>query len=99
MGDVRGDVVGGAWLAGGFRCLAEGMDDDLEHLFFGRGFPGPDLKLTGTLLDEHLYACDDGDTLAAGELEQWGIDGVVDEVEDEFGLEGGRVDQELAGKT
>ena len=73
------------------------MDDDFEHLVLGCGFAGPDFKLAGSLLDEHFDAGDDGDALGAGELEEGGVDGVVDEVEDELGFELGGVDEGLRG--
>ncbi len=63
------------------------MDDDAEHLFLGGGLAGEDLELARALLDEHLDAGDDGDALLAGETEQRGFERVVDEVEDELGVE------------
>ena len=83
------------WVAG----LAQGVDDDLQHFFFGSGFACPDFKLAGALLDEHLDACDDLDSeLGPGEFaDQRCVGRVVDQVEDVPGFEaalevGGRED-------
>jgi hypothetical protein len=81
----RGGSCGG--LGGGLGLLAEGVDDDAQHLLFGGGLAGPDLELARALLHEHLDAGDDWDALLAGETEQRRFEWVVDEVEDELGVE------------
>jgi hypothetical protein len=63
------------------------VDDDAQHLFFGGGFAGEDFELARALLDEHLDAGDDGDALLAGHAEQRGFERVVDQIEDELGVE------------
>ena len=63
------------------------MEDDAQHLFFGGGLAGEDLELARALLHEHLDAGDDGDALLAGHAEQRRFERVVDEVEDQLGVE------------
>lgn len=63
------------------------MDDYAEHLLFGSWFAGPDFELTRALLHEHLDAGDDGDVLLAGEAQQRCLQWVVDEIEDELGVQ------------
>ncbi len=69
------------------------MDHDAEHLFLGSGLAGPDLELARALLDEHLDAGDDGDALLAGHAEERGLERVVDEIEDQLGVQVLRVKQ------
>ncbi len=63
------------------------MDDDSQHLFFGSWLSGPDLELTGALLNEHLDAGDDGNVLLTGETEERGFEWVIDQIEDQLGVE------------
>jgi len=63
------------------------VDDYAEHFFFGGGFAGPDFELAGSLVDEHFDAGDDGEAFFAGHADQRRVDGVVDQVEDEAGVE------------
>ena len=63
------------------------MENDSQHLFFGSGFAGPDLKLARTLLHEHLDAGDDGYATFAGGPYERRIDGVVNSVEDQPGIQ------------
>jgi len=77
------------WSCGGglFGLLAQGVDDDAQHLFLGGGLAGPDLELAGALLDEHLDAGDDIEALLTGGADERGVGGVVDQVEDDLGAE------------
>ena len=77
----------GGFGGGCFGLLAEGVEDDAEHLLFGGGFAGEDFELARALLHEHLDAGDDGDALLAGHVDERRLQRVVDEVEDEAGVE------------
>src|SRR5579862_1390880 len=59
------------------------MDDNSEHLLFGSGFAGPDLKLARALVYEHLDAGNDWNIFLTRHAQQRGIDRVIDHVEDE----------------
>jgi len=80
-----GDLSGLAGVAAGLSLLEREKHDAL-HLGRGRGFAGPELELARALLNEHLDALDDGDAAEAGLLEEGGIEGVVDEFEDQLRL-------------
>ena len=78
---------GGGLCCGCFGGLAQSVDDDAQHLFFGGGLAGPDFELARALLHEHLDARDDGDVLLAGQAEERRFERVVDEIEDELGVQ------------
>jgi len=59
------------------------VNDDAKHLLFRSGFAGPDFKLAGALVDEHLDTGDDGNVLFAGHAQQRRVDRVIDHIEDE----------------
>ena len=77
----------GGFGGGGFGLLAERVEDDAEHLFFWRRLAGEDFELARALLHEHLDAGDDGDGLLARHADERRFQRVVDEVEDELGVE------------
>ena len=66
--------------------FVQGEEDSAEHFGFWGGFAGPDFELAGTLVDEHFYALDGGDASRLRGLEEWGVQRVVDQVEDKFGV-------------
>src|SRR6266536_3722658 len=63
-------------------ALLQGCGHCPQHIPGGRGFPRPDLKLAGSLVNEHLNPGDDREPLRAGHLQQVRLDRVVHHVKD-----------------
>src|SRR5271165_3932131 len=59
------------------------MNYHAQHLFFRSGFACPDLELPGTLVNEHLHACDHGNTFLPRHANERRLKRVVDQVEDQ----------------
>src|SRR3954454_22206919 len=84
------------------ECLSVGCElgwrnpeaalDDLAHERGGGGFMGPGFELARGLADEHLDAVDGFGAGGLGGLQELGLHGVVDGVEDE--VVGGELDVE-----
>src|SRR5208337_1495407 len=82
----------GEWRHSGFRLLFRGgafLQRDRncpQHITGRRRFARPDFKLPGGLLHKHFNSGDDGDPLGARDLQQVGLDRIVDHVEHDASL-------------
>ena len=75
--------------------LAQLMDDDPQHLFLGGRLARPNLELPRTLVDEHLDARDHRNSFFPRRPDQRRIDRVIDQVEDQPGIDLIRLQQRL----
>ena len=74
-------------LASSLRCrlsaLTQRVEYDTKHFFFRSRFPGPDLKLTSTLMNEHFDPCNYRNPFFARHADQWCLYWIVDEIENQ----------------
>lgn len=62
----------------------KGFEDGLTHGFAWGGFAGPEFELGCALGEEHFYSVEDWDALTFCEDDEWSLERVVDEIEEEL---------------
>ena len=77
--------------------LVEGEKYHAQHLRLGRGFAGPEFELARTLVDEHFNALNGGDAAGLGLFQEWSIQRVLDQIEDQSRLPCIRLQRQVVG--